>query len=397
MLEKLKEIIQSSEAEITGLRHHFHRNPEVAGEEVETTKKVAEVLKDLGCTIVKVGFGGTECGLVADLRGGKPGKTVALRADMDALPLSEENDVPYKSRNPSAMHACGHDSHTAMLLGAAKALAEIRDEIPGTVRFLFQPAEESGLKSGAKAMVEEGALEGVDAVGGIHCRSTSPSGTILYRSGPFMAAADGWELVIKGKGGHGANPELSIDPTITAANIILNLQGIVGREVSAKETVVLSTGAVRAGNKAFNIIPDSVEINGTVRSFNPAVQDHVENAMRRVIAGACSMGRCGYTLDYRRFIPPTINDHEVTMAAKEVCEKILGAENVKEGELDMASEDYSYFEQKVPGTFLFLGTGNREKGTDYPHHHPRFNVDDDALTAGAAILAGFAWEWISRN
>ena len=316
---------------------------------------------------------------------------------MDALPLSEENDVPYKSRNPSAMHACGHDSHTAMLLGAAKALAEVRDEIPGTVRFLFQPAEESGLKSGAKAMVEEGALEGVDAVGGIHCRSTSPSGTTLYRSGPFMAAADGWELVIKGKGGHGANPELSIDPTITAANIVLNLQAIVGREVSAKETIVVSTGAVKAGNTAFNIIPETVEINGTVRSFNPAVQDHVEEAMRRVIAGACAMGRCEYTLDYKRFIPGTINDHDVTMLAKEVCEKIVGAENVKETPLIMGSEDYSYFEQKVPGTYFFLGTGNAEKRTDNPHHHPKFNVDDDALAAGSAMLAGFAWEWLSRN
>ena len=397
MIEKLKKIVQASEAEIIALRHHFHAHPEVAWEEVETTKKVAEVLTGLGCTIVKTGFGGTESGLVADLKGGRPGRTVALRADMDALPLCEENDLPYRSHTPSAMHACGHDSHTAMLLGAAKALAAIRDEVPGTVRFLFQPAEESGLKSGAKAMVEEGGLEGVDAVAGLHCWSAAPTGTVLYRSGPIMAAADGWYVTLRGKGGHGSTPELAIDPTITAANIVLNLQAIVGREISARETLVISTGALKAGNTAFNIIPETVELNGTVRSFNPSVQAHAEEAIRRVIAGACAMGRCEYTLDYRRFIPGTINDHGVTMVAKAVCEKIVGAENVKETELIMGSEDFSYFEQKVPGTYFFLGTGNPEKGTDAPHHHPKFNVDDDALTGGAAMLAGFAWEWLSGN
>ena len=294
MLEKIKELAASSKSDTVAFRHHLHTHPEIAWQEVETTKAVVEELKKIGCDIVKIGFGGTECGVVADLRGGKPGKRVALRGDMDALPMNEDNDLPYRSQKDGVMHACGHDAHTAMLLGAAKVLSEIRDDIPGTVRFLFQPAEESGLKSGAKAMVEEGALEGVDAVAGIHCWSSAPTGTVLYRSGPIMAAADGWYLTLKGKGGHGSTPELCIDPTITAANIVLNLQAIVGREVSAKETVVVSTGTVKAGLSVFNIIPDSVEMNGTVRSFNPAVQDHVESALRRVIAGACQIGRCTF-------------------------------------------------------------------------------------------------------
>ena len=397
MLEKIKELAASSKSETAAFRHHLHTHPEIAWQEVETTKAVVEELKKIGCDIVKIGFGGTECGVVADLRGGKPGKRVALRGDMDALPMNEDNDLPYRSQKDGVMHACGHDAHTAMLLGAAKVLSEIRDDIPGTVRFLFQPAEESGLKSGAKAMVEEGALEGVDDVAGIHCWSSAPTGTVLYRSGPIMAAADGWYLTLKGKGGHGSTPELCIDPTITAANIVLNLQAIVGREVSAKETVVVSTGTVKAGLSVFNIIPDSVEMNGTVRSFNPAVQDHVESALRRVIAGACQIGRCTFELDYKRFIPATINEPAVTAVAKDVFDEVFGADNVKETPLIMGSEDFSYFQQKVPGTYYLLGTGNPEKGTDNAHHHPKFNVDDDALPAGVASLAGFAWTWLSKN
>ena len=397
MLEKIKELAASSKSDTVAFRHHLHTHPEIAWQEVETTRAVAEELKKIGCDIVKIGFGGTECGVVADLRGGKPGKRVALRGDMDALPMNEDNDLPYRSQKDGVMHACGHDAHTAMLLWAAKVLSEIRDDIPGTVRFLFQPAEESGLKSGAKAMVEEGALEGVDAVAGIHCWSSAPTGTVLYRSGPIMAAADGWYLTLKGKGGHGSTPELCIDPTITAANIVLNLQAIVGREVSAKETVVVSTGTVKAGLSVFNIIPDSVEMNGTVRSFNPAVQDHVESALRRVIAGACQIGRCTFELDYKRFIPATINEPAVTAVAKDVFDEVFGADNVKETPLIMGSEDFSYFQQKVPGTYYLLGTGNPEKGTDNAHHHPKFNVDDDALPAGVASLAGFAWTWLSKN
>jgi len=206
-----------------------------------------------------------------------------------------------------------------------------------------------------------------------------------------MAAADAWYLTIKGKGGHGSAPENSIDPTITAANLVLNLQAIVGREVSARETAVVSTGVVKAGETVFNIIPDSVTMNGTVRTFNKEVQDTIEAAIRRVIAGLCAAGRCEFELDYRRNLPATVNNHEVTMTAKAVCEYVLGADKVKETELIMGSEDFSYFEQKVPGTFFFLGTGNPEKETNNPHHHPRFDLDEDALPAGSAMLAGFAW------
>ena len=397
MLNRIKQLAESRADAIVALRRHFHQHPEISWEELETTAKIVEVLEKLGYTIVKRGFGETGSGVVADLKGGKPGECVALRADIDALPLQEDSDVPYASQNQNVMHACGHDAHTAMLLGAAMILAEIRDEIPGTVRLLFQPAEESGLKSGAEAMIDEGALEGVDSIGGLHVWSLTPTGMALYRSGPIMAAADGWYLKIKGKGGHGSAPEHSIDPTITAANIVLNLQAIVGREVSSKETAVVSTGVLKAGESAFNIIPDSVTMNGTVRTFNPDVQNVVESAIRRVITGLCAAGRCEFSLDYNRFMPATINDHEVTMTAKTVCEEILGAENVKESELVMGSEDFSYFEQKIPGTYFFLGTADPAKGTDAPHHHPKFNVDETALPSGAAILAGFAWARLTKS
>ena len=391
MLDKIRDMSVAIKNETVAHRRHFHMHPEIAWQETDTTKKVAKELRKLGCDILQTGFGGTECGLVAEVRGEKPGRCIALRADMDALPMDEENDVPYKSTVPGVMHACGHDAHTAMLLGAAKILSEIRPRLSGTVRFLFQPAEESGLKSGAKAMVEEGALEGVDEVAGLHVWAQEPTGSVLYRSGPVMAAADGWYLIIKGKGGHGSTPELAVDPTITAANIVLNLQAVVGREVSAKETVVVSTGILKAGETAFNIIPDTATMNGTVRSFSPAVQDHGEEAIRRVIAGACQIGRCEYSLDYKRFIPATINDPAVTEEARKVFEALAGTKNVQEMGLIMGSEDFSYFQQKVPGTFFFLGSGNPAKGTDNAHHHPKFNVDEDALPLGTACLAGFAW------
>ncbi|MGI6252000.1 MAG: M20 metallopeptidase family protein [Aminivibrio sp.] len=391
MLDKIRDMSVAIKNETVAHRRHFHMHPEIAWQETETTKKVAEELRKLGCDILQTGFGGTECGLVAEVRGEKPGRCIALRADMDALPMDEENDVPYKSTVPGVMHACGHDAHTAMLLGAAKILSELRPRLSGRVRFLFQPAEESGLKSGAKAMVEEGALEGVDEVAGLHVWAQEPTGSVLYRSGPVMAAADGWYLTIRGKGGHGSTPELAVDPTITAANIVLNLQAVVGREVSAKETVVVSTGILKAGETAFNIIPDTATMNGTVRSFSPAVQDHVEEAIRRVIAGACQIGRCEYSLDYKRFIPATINDPAVTEEARKVFEALAGTKNVQEMGLIMGSEDFSYFQQQVPGTFFFLGSGNPAKGTDNSHHHPKFNVDEDALPLGTACLAGFAW------
>lgn len=395
MLSRIRERAKAHEREIIDLRRDFHMNPELSWKEVETTKKVVGILEKLGYTIVKKGFGGTECGVVADLKPGKGATCVALRGDMDALPLQEENDVPYKSKNDGVMHACGHDAHTAMLLGAAMVLKDMEAEIPGNVRLIFQPAEEHGVKPGAKIMIEEGAIAGVSAIAGIHVWSITETGKIVYRRGPLMAAADGFELTIRGKGGHGSTPELCHDPIIPAAQIVNAFQTIVSREICPRETAVISLGKFQSNSNAFNIIPETVFMNGTVRTFNPKVQDHIEDAMNRIVAAHCAAARCSAELKYTRFIPATINDPAMTDILTGVAKQLIGAENVVETELVMGSEDFSFFLQKIPGTYFNLGTRNVAKGTDKSHHSPVFNLDEDALATGTALMASFAWKYLS--
>jgi amidohydrolase len=391
MIDKIKDLAKKYEQEIIETRRRFHQNPETSWNEVETSKYIAETLKKLGCENIKIGFGDTRCGVIADIVGKSEGKRVALRADIDALPLNDEKDVPYKSQKENATHACGHDAHTAMLLGAAKILTEIKSDLKGKVRLLFQPAEEHGIKSGAKAMVDEGAMEGVDAVFGVHVMSVVPSGELWYRVGPFMAAADGWNLTLLGKGGHGSTPETAIDPTIAAGQIIGAFQSIVAREVSAKDTAVVSIGGMKTSSYVFNIIPERVEMNGSVRTFRAEVQDYVEEAMKRIVAGVCAATRCKGEFEYSRFLPATSNEEKPTLLAKSVAEELFGAAKVKESPLNMGSEDFSYYGRVAPATFVYLGTGCAEKKSDMPHHSPKFDVDETPLFMGAALHAAFAW------
>lgn len=398
IIEKIEALSRKSEKDIVALRRHFHAHPETSWNETETSLRIEEELRKLGCENIRRGFGGTDSGVVAEIAGGRPGRCVALRADIDALPLNEENDVEYRSRRDGAMHACGHDAHTAGLLGAARILTEIKGELKGRVRLLFQPAEEHGIKPGAKAMVDDGALSGVDAVFGLHVFTNLPSGTLMYRSGPIMAAADGWELTISGKGGHGSAPENAIDPTIAAFQIGNALQTVISREVSPKDTAVLSIGSVTTSSTVFNIIPERVEMKGTVRTFRPEVQDCVQSAIERVIAAVGQACRCGTELRYTRFIPATINDPETTEVLRAVAEELLGAEHVTEAPLMMGSEDFSYFGQVVPATFAHLGVGDPDREfTRMPHHSPKFDLDETQLRKAAALHAGFAWRWLDRN
>ncbi len=394
MLQKIKGLAQEIEKDVIALRRHFHQNPEIAWDEVETSKRVAEELKKIGCENIRIGFGGTQCGVSADIIGGKGGKCIALRADIDALPLQDEKDAPYRSQKAGVMHACGHDGHTAMLLGAAKILMSLKADLKGKVRLLFQPAEEHATRSGGKAMIDDGALEGVDAAFGIHVYPSLPTGQFQYRFGPFMAASARWELTLTGKGGHGSSPEMSIDPTIAAFQVGNAFQSIISREVSPRDTAVISVGGMKTSSHVFNIIPERVELNGTVRTFLPGVQDCVENAMARLSSTIAEAYRCKADFKYTRSLPSTINDEKMTALVKSTAESLFGADNVKESSLVMGSEDFSYYGQVVPASYASLGTGCAEKKVNASHHSPQFDVDESALASGVAMHALVAWNYL---
>lgn len=368
--------------EIVAWRRDFHMYPELKYEEERTSRIVEEHLRDWGYSIKRVGTG-----VIADI--GEGGKTVALRADMDALPVQEENDVPYKSKIPGKMHACGHDAHTAMLLGAAKIIAEHRDELNGRVRLIFQPAEEGG--NGALKMIEGGALEGVDAIFGLHVWMDLPSGIIGIREGPFLAGAGIFNGKIIGKGGHGASPHESIDPVPITAEAVLAFQTIVSRNLDPIENGVVSVTSIHGGT-AFNVIPEEVEFKGTIRFFKREVGEMIQRRMNEILEGVTRAHGARYELSVEELTPPTVNDKKMAEFARKVAEKY----GLKYGEVPptMGAEDFSFYLQKVPGAFLALGIRNEEKGIVYPHHHPKFDVDEDVLHLGTAMEVALAFEFL---
>ncbi len=363
-------------------RRDFHMHPELKYEEERTSRIVEEHLREWGYSIKRVGTG-----IIADIGNGE--KTIALRADMDALPIQEENDVPYKSRIPGKMHACGHDAHTAMLLGAAKIIAEHRDELNGRVRLIFQPAEEGG--NGAVKMIEGGALEGVNAIFGFHVWMGLPSGVVGIREGPFLAGAGIFRGEIIGKGGHGASPHETIDPVPVLAETVLAFQTIVSRNVDPIETGVVSVTAVKAG-EAFNVIPEKAEFRGTFRFFKPEIGELIKRRMGEILEGVAKAHGARYSLSIEELTPPTINDKEMAGFAVKVAEKL----GLKWTEVrpTMGAEDFSYYLQKVSGAFLALGIKNEGKGIIYPHHHPKFDVDEDVLHLGTAMEVALAFEFL---
>jgi amidohydrolase len=369
-------------------RRHLHRHPELGFEEFETARLVTERLQSLGVEEIRTGIAVT--GVTGLIRGAKPasgpGRVVLLRADMDALPIHEENAVDYRSEIDGKMHACGHDAHTAMLLGIARLLSDRRDEFSGTVKVLFQPAEEGG--GGARVMIEQGVLEDphVDFVLGMHMAQQLPLGKIEARGGPVMAAADRFSAVIQGKGGHGAQPHLCVDPISVGAQIVTALQTIVGREVDPTKEAVVTVGAFIAG-EASNVIPDTAELRGTLRSFDPAVREQIGRRVGEIVTGVSATH--GATADYRYLpgYPPTINDPEMTAMVRDVAAAVLGEEHVSEGPLHMGAEDFSYFLEQRPGSFFFVGSSNEEKGLTWGHHHPRFDIDEASLAIGMEVMA----------
>jgi amidohydrolase len=358
-------------------RRHLHRNPELSFHEEETARFIRETLETFdGLEISRP----TAYSVVARLVGDRPGRTLAIRADIDGLPITEENDFEFASANPGAMHACGHDGHTAMLLGAAKILSGMRDEIDGEVRFVFQHAEELS-PGGAEELVERGVMDGVDAVVGIHLWSQMPVGKVGVTHGPMMAAPDIFRVTVRGHGGHAAFPHQVVDSIAVGAQVVTNLQHVVSREIDPIDSVVLSVARFQGGT-THNVIPGAVEMEGTVRTLDPAIRERMPEIMERVVRGITQAHGADYEFSYERGYRPVVNDGELSRAIEETAREVVGEGNVEIMPPTMGGEDFSAYGQKAPTTFYLVGAGNEERGMTAPHHHPRFDVDEDALGIG---------------
>lgn len=390
MLEKLFERYEELYPELVAMRRDFHMHPELSHEEVETPKKVAEYLKELGLE-VRTEVGGR--GVVGRLKGGKPGKTIALRADFDALPIQDEKEVEYKSKVPGVMHACGHDLHTAALLGVAKVLSEIREEVPGTIVFLHQFAEEV-TPGGAQFMIEDGCLDGVDVVYGAHVMADEPVGTAQVVEGFASSAQDDFHVEVQGKGGHGASPHTTVDALVTACQLVLNYQQIISRRVSPMHQAALTVGAIHSGNTT-NIIPDSAFLKGTVRTYDEETRAMVEKAMEQITKSTCEAAGATAKFEYVKDCPSMFNDAAETARVREAAKWVMGTENVSEGEKMAGSEDFAYYQKVRPGTYFMVGGGNPKINAVYPHHHPRFDVDERAIQHIGKIFIGSALNFVS--
>lgn len=381
MKDKLFEKLTASYEDMVAMRRYLHMNPELSFKEEKTAKYIIDFYKELGVE-VRGKVGGN--GVVARVKGGLPGKTVALRADFDALPIQDEKDVPYKSTVPGVMHACGHDGHTATLLQLAKAIHEMREELAGEYVFIHQHAEESS-PGGAKPMIEDGCLDEVDVIFGTHLWALTDLGTVEYRTGPIMAAADRFEIIVQGAGGHGAAPHQTKDAITIATQLVTNLQQIVSRRVDPIESAVLSVGSFIADN-AFNVIANTAKLGGTVRTFDPEIRNLMEREMKRVVEGTALVNDCTIDFTYERGYPAVVNHEAETELLQAAVEGIAGVKAV-EAAPQMGGEDFAYYLEKVPGTFFFTGA---KPASPYPHHHPKFDIDENALLIAAKTLGAAA-------
>jgi hippurate hydrolase len=365
--------------EITAWRRDLHENPEILFETHRTSAMVAEKLKEFGCDEIVTGMGRT--GVVGIIKGksDSSGRTIGLRADMDALPIHEETGLEYASKTPGAMHACGHDGHTAMLLGAAKYLAETRN-FDGTVAVIFQPAEEGG--GGGKEMVDDGLMErwNIEEVYGMHNWPGVPTGTFAIRSGPFFAATDIFEIKVNGRGGHAAKPQETVDSTVLASHLVLALQTIASRNADPIDSLVVSVTSFETSSKAFNVIPDTVTLKGTVRTLSPEMRDLAESRMGAIVEGTATMFGGTATLNYTRNYPVMVNSEEQTEFAAEVAKAVAG--DCAEAPLVMGGEDFAFMSNARPGAYILVGNGEGARV-----HHPKYNFNDEAIPAGCSWWA----------
>jgi amidohydrolase len=405
LTSQVDRLTQELTPQVVTWRRDFHQHPELGNNEVRTAKIVADELKRLG---YEVTTGVAKTGVVAVLKGAKPGPVVGLRADMDALPVTEQVDLPFKStvrskwngQEVGVMHACGHDNHIAILLGAATIFARMREQLPGTIKLIFQPAEEgppAGEQGGAELMVKEGVLSNpkVDAIFGLHVFPNTV-GTIEYRSGPLMASGDGFTIRITGKQTHGAVPWAGVDPIVIGSQIVMALQTIVSRTVNITEApAVVTIGAFNGGNR-FNIVPDSVELLGTVRAFDENVRKDINRRIREIATKTAEMAGGKAEISYNIGYPVTVNDQALTERMIGTLRRVAGAENVRVGPLTGTSEDFSYYQQQVPGLFFFLGVTpkDRDPKTVPTNHSPLFFADEAALPIGVRALSNLALDYL---
>ena len=377
---------QNISNELIAFRRDLHTYPELSFAESETAAKVAAELRKLGLE-VKTNVGGH--GLVADLHGDRgAGRTIALRADMDALPIQEKTNLPFSSQYPGVMHACGHDAHTSILLGAARLLVEQKEHLAGTIRFIFQSAEE--IVAGAKAMLAEGVLEGVDEIYGLHNLPTLAVGKVATRYGSLMGSIDRIEISLEGKGGHGAMPDQCIDPIVAASAIVMGLQTAISREISPFDPVVVTIGSMRAGD-ANNVIPNHAELLGTVRTFSPEVRQNMSHRLHRIVENIAEAYRCKATVKYKEQVPVLVNDYNCVGYLEAVVDELIGEDKRVQAAPTMAGEDFSIYLNHVPGCFFWLGSGPAASAEmSYGLHHPQFTIEEECLPLGASILAAVA-------
>lgn len=394
------------ESKVVDWRRHFHQNPELSNREFKTAEKIAEHLKSLG---IEVQTGIAHTGVVGILRGKKPGKVIALRADIDALPVFERNDLPFKStvktefkgEEVPVMHACGHDTHIAILMGVAEILSKHIDKIKGTVKFIFQPAEEgppAGEEGGALLMVKEGVLKNpdVDAIFGLHINSSTPVGVIRYKSGGTMAAAQRFTINVKGKQSHGSQPWSGVDPILISAKIIDGLQTIISRETElTKEAAVITVGKISSGVR-FNIIPESAEMIGTIRTLNYDMKDHINKRMEEMVPAIAKAYGGDATIEISDMTDITFNEPDLVSKMVPTLEKVAGAENVQTQKAVTGGEDFSYFQKEVPGFFFFLGGMSPGNTEAFPHHTPDFKIDDSGLLLGVKALTEMSLDYLNQ-
>ncbi len=382
MERSLKESIYGMKDWLIGIRREIHMYPELGFEEVRTSRLVSEWLERFGLEVRK-GVAGT--GVVGLLRGKSQGKTVAIRADMDALPIEELNQVPYASKIKGKMHACGHDAHVTILLGVARILSSLRDQIKGNIKWIFQPAEEGG--GGGKRMVEEGVLENprVDAIFGAHVFPQLEIGKVGICEGKALASADRFTIKVIGRSGHAASPHLARDPILATGHLITQIHSIVSREVDPLESAVITIGKV-SGGTAFNIIPDEVELLGTVRAFSPEIQEKMKKRIEERVQGVTRSFGMNYHYEYEYGYPVLINKPEMIRIVSSACAKGIGEENVVEVQPSMGAEDFSFYLEKVPGAFFRLGIRNESKGIVQPYHNSHFDIDEEVLPFGVEMF-----------